>query len=221
MKGLFSLDNPLMQILSRACDLMIINLLFLISCLPVFTIGAAICGMTKVCQAFVTGDERGTWHLYVSGFKNSFKQATIVWLAVMLVAISLLSYWWLITNFCRGILATILLIIMAILAIATLCLVVYLFPLIVRYENTLREHIRNAGVLAITRLFLTPVLIVFTCVPFILPLISLQAFMQTLVFWIIIGFGFLCYMANLMLKPIYDILESPSMQKENKETEEE
>ena len=80
MKSLFSLDNPLMQILTRVCDLMIINLLFLISCIPVFTIGAAICGMTKVCQAIVMGDERGIWKLYVSGFKDNFKQSTIAWL---------------------------------------------------------------------------------------------------------------------------------------------
>ena len=110
---------------------------------------------------------------------------------------------------------------MAVLAIVALSLVVYLFPLIARYENTLREHIRNAGILAITRLLLTPILIIFTAVPFILPLISLQAFLQTMIFWVFIGFGFLCYMANLMLRPIYRILESPSMQKDYKETEEE
>lgn len=220
MKNFFSLENPLIQFLSRACDLMIINLLFIVSCIPVFTIGAAICGMTKVCQAIVTGDERGTWQLYVTGFKNSFKQATAVWLCVLLVAISLFCYWLIIDNFCRGALAVVLLIVMGVFGLIALSLVVYLFPLIARYENSLREHIRNAGILAITRLILTVVLIIFTAVPFILPLISLEAFLQTLIFWIIIGFGFLCYMANLMLKPIYSILESPSMQAGNKEAEE-
>lgn len=210
MKGLFSLENPLMQILSRACDLIIINLLFIISCIPIFTVGAAICGMTKVCQAIVTGDDRGTWKLYWTGFKNSFKQATIVWLVILLVVASLASYWWLITNFCRGALAAVLLIVMVILAVVAISHAVYLFPLITRYENSLREHVRNAGILAITRLLLTPLLILFTAVPFILPFISLEAFLQTLVFWVIFGFGFLCYMANLLLKPIYDILEGTS-----------
>ena len=45
MKGLFSLDSPLMQFLTRACDLIITNILFLFSCIPIFTIGAAICGV--------------------------------------------------------------------------------------------------------------------------------------------------------------------------------
>ena len=220
MKSLFSLDNPLMQILTRVCDLMIINLLFLISCIPVFTIGAAICGMTKVCQAIVMGDERGIWKLYVSGFKDNFKQSTIAWLFTLLVGASLVCYWLIVVNFCRGTLATVLLILMAVLAVVALSHVVYLFPLIARYENTLREHTKNAGILAITRLLLTPVLILFTSVFFILPFISLQAYMQTLIFWVIIGFAFMCYMENLMLKPIYKILESPSMQKGYKEPEE-
>lgn len=220
MKSLFSLDNPLMQILTRVCDLMIINLLFLISCIPVFTIGAAICGMTKVCQAIVMGDERGIWKLYVSGFKDNFKQSTIAWLFTLLVGASLVCYWLIVVNFCRGTLATVLLILMAVLAVVALSHVVYLFPLIARYENTLREHTKNAGILAITRLLLTPVLILFTSVFFILPFISLQAYMQTLIFWVIIGFAFMCYMANLMLKPIYQILESPSMQKGYNEPDE-
>lgn len=221
MKGLFSLENPLMQILTRACDLMIVNLLFLISSIPIFTIGAAICGMTKVCQAIVMGDERGIWKLYVSGFKDNFKQATIVWLATLVVAASLVCYWLLVVNFCRGVLATVLLIVMAVLAVIALSLVSYLFPLIARYENTLREHVKNAGILAITRLLLTILLIVFIAVPFILPLISLNAYLQTLIFWVILGFAFLSYMANLMLKPIYQILESPSMRKDYKDPYEE
>ena len=221
MKNLFSLENPLVQLLSRACDLMITNLLFLFSCIPVFTVGAAICGMTKVCQAIVTGDERGIWHLYWTGFKNSFKQATIVWLCVLVVAASLFCYWLLITNVFTGVLSTVLLVVMIFLAVIALGLVVYLFPLIARYENNLREHVRNAGILAITRLLLTPLLIIFTAVPFILPLISLEAFLRTMIFWVVIGFAFLCYMTNLLLRPIYKVLESPSMQKNNKENAEE
>lgn len=221
MKNFFSLDNPLVQLLSRACDLMITNLLFLFSCIPVFTVGAAICGMTKVCQAIVTGDERGIWHLYWTGFKNSFKQATIVWLCVLVVAASLGCYWLLITNVFTGVLSTVLLVVMIFLAVIALGLVVYLFPLIARYENNLREHVRNAGILAITRLLLTPLLIIFTAVPFILPLISLEAFLRTMIFWVVIGFAFLCYMANLLLRPIYKVLESPSMQQNNKEIAEE
>ena len=221
MKNLFHYNSPLMQLLTRVCDLIIINILFIFSCIPIFTIGAAISGMMKACQGIVLDDERGIWNLYTSGFKSNFKQSTVVWLATLVVVISLVCYWMLIKAFCRGALAVVMLIVMGVLAIITLSLLVYLFPLIVRYNNNLREHLRNASILAITRLLLTICLIVLTAVPFILPLISLQAFLQTFIFWGIFGFAFLCHLANLLLKPMYSILESPSMQKSNVDADDE
>ena len=208
MKGFFSLNNPLMQLLSRACDVRIVNVLFLISCVPIFTIGAAISGMHKVCQAIVMDDGVGILKHYISGFKANFKQATIIWLVSLVVVVGLVCFWLLITNFCTGTLAVILYIVLAIAALSVMSLLVYLFPLVVRYENTLQEHMRNALILSITRPLLTIVLNILSLVPFVLPIISFQAFMQTLIFWVILGFGFLCYMANITIKPVFIQLEA-------------
>ena len=41
MRFLFDLDSPIMQIISRFCDIVILNIVFLITCIPIFTIGAA------------------------------------------------------------------------------------------------------------------------------------------------------------------------------------
>ena len=217
MKNLFSLDNPLVQFLSQLCDLMIINILFLISCIPIFTVGAAICGMCKACQGIVMDDGRGIFNLYVSGFKSNFKQATKVWLVTLLIIASLVCYWLLAVNFCTGVLAYIIYAVMFLLGGISLCLLAYLFPLMVRYENSLREHLRNAGVLALTRLFLTAILLVLNVVPFVLPFISLTGYVKTLIVWVIIGFAFLCYMANLSIKPVFAQLEAKSTEDEEEE----
>lgn len=221
MKGFFSLENPLIQFLSLICDLMLLNVAFIISCLPVFTIGAAICGMNKACQAIVMDDDRSVLQLYFSGFKSSFKQATIAWLITMLVIFSLACYWYLVTNYIRGTLAAVVLIFMVIFAVIALSILSYLYPLITRYTNSLREHLRNASILAITRLFLTGFLVVMNLLPFILPLLSLQTFMQTLFVWIVVGFAFLCYLMNQLLKPIYVSLEASSKASSEDESEDE
>ena len=41
MRGFFDYDNKFMQLLSKATDMIILNLLFLLCCIPIFTIGAA------------------------------------------------------------------------------------------------------------------------------------------------------------------------------------
>ena len=41
MGRLFSLDSPLFSFLSKVADLMLLNILTLICCLPIFTVGAS------------------------------------------------------------------------------------------------------------------------------------------------------------------------------------
>ena len=48
MGGLFSYDSKLMQILNFIGDLIILNVLYLVCCLPVVTIGAAQIGRAHV-----------------------------------------------------------------------------------------------------------------------------------------------------------------------------
>ena len=43
MGGFFSLDSKFMQVMSRVADLIILNVIYLVTCLPVVTIGAASC----------------------------------------------------------------------------------------------------------------------------------------------------------------------------------
>lgn len=41
MNRLFNYDNPVFQVLGRLLDLTILGLLFMVSCIPVVTVGAA------------------------------------------------------------------------------------------------------------------------------------------------------------------------------------
>ena len=40
MDRIFNLDNPVMRFLGRAFDMMMLNILFIVCSLPIFTIGA-------------------------------------------------------------------------------------------------------------------------------------------------------------------------------------
>ena len=41
MSKIFDLDSPFMRVLNRVADLMILNFLMIICCIPIITIGAA------------------------------------------------------------------------------------------------------------------------------------------------------------------------------------
>ena len=47
MKNIFNLEGPLMQMLTRVGDMILLNVLFLICCIPVITAGASIAPCTR------------------------------------------------------------------------------------------------------------------------------------------------------------------------------
>ena len=57
MSSFFNMDSPIMRFLSRLCDLMILNILCLICCIPIVTIGASITALYSVTLKMVKGED--------------------------------------------------------------------------------------------------------------------------------------------------------------------
>jgi len=208
MKNIFNLESPLMQMLTRAGDMILLNVMFLICCIPVITAGASIAAMHKMMQELIYETDSGTFKGFFRAFKANFKQATIVWLIVLLVIVSLGCDVLLIITFFSGSEAVKWMLgLLAVLVVLVCCVAAYMIPLIVRYENTLRQHLSNAAVLAIIKLPRTIGLVLLNLMPLILLSISLTAFVQTLIFWVVIGFSFTTYMEVVLLKPVFAELE--------------
>ena len=79
MSNLFSYDSKLTNVLSYVADLFILNILFLICCLPIFTIGAAQAGLyTATRQMIDPEDDRSCIKAYFRGFVNGFGRISLV-----------------------------------------------------------------------------------------------------------------------------------------------
>ena len=77
-------DNPVIRILNRCTDLVVLNLLFLLCCIPVVTIGAALAAMISVTLRSVRyGDGYVVQHFF-KAFRENFRRSTMVWLGAML-----------------------------------------------------------------------------------------------------------------------------------------
>ena len=80
MNSIFSYDSPLMQVLTYIGDLIILNFIFLLCCLPVFTIGAAQAGMfTAVRVLSDKEDDSSAVAAFFRGFKSGFGKVTLAW----------------------------------------------------------------------------------------------------------------------------------------------
>ena len=208
MKNLLNLESPLMQMLTRIGDLILLNVLFLICCIPVVTAGASIAALHKMTQEIVYETDSSTVKGFFRAFRANFKQATAVWLVVCVVTASLICDYLLIITFFSGSEAVKwMLILLAVLAVLVVCVAAYMFPLLVRYENKLRDHLTNAVILAIIKLPRTLGMLALIAMPLIILTLDLNMFLQTLIFWIFIGFAFTTYMQTNLLKAVFTELE--------------
>ena len=65
----FNYDSPFWSFMSRIADLVIVNILWLVFCIPVFTIGASTAAMYRVTLNLVRGE--GTVSSAASGRRSS------------------------------------------------------------------------------------------------------------------------------------------------------
>ncbi len=89
MNKLFSYDSPPMQILMFVGDLIILNVIYLLCCIPLFTIGAAQAGMYTACKVLTDKeDDSSPAAAFFRGFVNGFGTVTLAWgIACALLAV--------------------------------------------------------------------------------------------------------------------------------------
>ena len=207
MKNLFNLDTPLMQMLTRVGDMIIINFLTIICSLPIITAGAAISATHRIMQDFLMDNETTIISTYFRAFKENFKQATLVWLALVVIIAALLADVFLINLFIQGSLRSFFVILLSAVALIVFAISMYIFPLLTRYRNTLPQHLRNSLILMITKLPRTIGMMALHALPFVILWLSYNLFLQTLIFWLFVGASFTIFMDTFLLKPVFQQLE--------------
>ena len=207
MKELFNIESPFMQLLTRVGDLIIVNFLFLVCCTPLVTIGASAAALHKVTQAIVLDEDNGIVKTFFRAFRDNFRQATALWLMVVVFAAAMVCNYLLIGTFVAGMAGTVLKGVLVLAAVVVLLLAAYMFPLMVRYTNTMRQHAVNALILSVVKLPRTVALVLLSGLPILILCLSLETFVSTMVFWLTIGFAFTGYMSAVVLKPVFRELE--------------
>lgn len=208
MKGLLNPDSPLNQFLVRIADLCIINILTLILCIPVITAGAAITAAHRTTQDMIHDDTTGVIGPYFKSFITNFKQATVVWLLELFFIAVMVGYFWLIFIYTTGTFRTLAFIVLAVAAFVLFALASFMYPMIARYENTLKQHLLNSIQLVLFNLPRTFMTVLADLAPLVLAFFFLQFFLQIGALILLFGIAFMILIHNSLLKPIFDRLEN-------------
>lgn len=169
---IFNLDSPFMQFLTMIGNLMIINILTILLCLPIITAGDAITAMYFVTIKMARGDDPYIVKAYFKSFKENFKQATILWILMLIVAFILAADCRIVFVSMEGSFATAMKIIIAVIVIFALMTCLYIFPVLSRFENSIKHTIKNAFLMSILNLPRSVLILVIHLLPALLVLVS-------------------------------------------------
>ena len=81
----FDIDGPVVQFLSKVADLMWLNILTIVCCIPVITIGASLTALNYMALKIVRNEETYITKGFFKAFKENFKQSTVIWLIFMVL----------------------------------------------------------------------------------------------------------------------------------------
>ncbi|MDE7218952.1 MAG: DUF624 domain-containing protein [Oscillospiraceae bacterium] len=208
MRKLFDLENPVFQLISRLSDLVVAGLLYLACCIPVVTIGPAAAALFKTVYDLTLERGSGIVKTYFRAFRDNFRQALLVWLMGFTALAALVCDFLLLKLYYQGTAYTALFAMVAALAVLVGGMLCYLFPLIARYDNTLREHIRNALILTVRYFPKTLAMLLIRMLPLLTFWFMPEVFFQTLLLWILFAPGFSAQADAFLIRPVFEKLEA-------------
>lgn len=177
-----SIDSPLMQGLGKLADLMLLNLLTLVFCLPLFTIGASMTALYYMTLKIVRDEEVYIVKGFLKSFKENFKQSTVVWLIqIVVMAILGLDYYFLYfmeeNPFPLPI--QVMLMVVTVIAITTF---MFIYPVMSKFENGLKDTFKNAFLMGVMQLPKVVVMVVLWVAPIVLAIFAPQIFPLVVLF---------------------------------------
>ncbi|MGI6089659.1 YesL family protein [Bilifractor porci] len=138
----FNMDSPVSRFLTKLFDIVWLNILTMICALPIVTAGASFTAMHYVLLHMVRNEEGYIAKSFFRAFKQNFRQATLVWLTVLPF---LLLYAGIFVFFGRDENGSLTAAGIAVLVAFILLLpfLLFLFPLLARFETNIRQLYKN------------------------------------------------------------------------------
>lgn len=201
MNSLLNPDNPVMQFITKIVYSVYLNILWFVCCIPVVTAGAATTALYYVTLKMAKNEEGGITKSFFKAFKENFKQSTIVWLILLALGIVLgidgyvlwhmrfeNAFWTVITA------------IFLVAAAAYLIVVMYIFPLMARFDNTIFAMFKNSLFIGMRFLLCTALVAV---IHFAMLFVIINLFTPAVIF----GEGLCAFLSSYFLANILKLCE--------------
>lgn len=203
MKAVFGLDNGFMRAAERLFDLLLLNILFVLTCLPLFTLGI---GKLAIYGTVAELRERGRLPIlatYWGRLQKHWKQGFVLGIIELLVTGIALVDLWLIQGF-EGIFVTLMTVVAYAVLFLSVMLHLYIYPVAARYQLELKDLYTKSFLLAGINGQWSLLLLLVLGVLGLLMTSSAYGFVFGCAFLLIIGCSSLVYWHTIIMARIFE-----------------
>lgn len=204
-QGLFNYDNPVWRFIGKFGDLIILNILWLICSIPIFTVGASTTAVYYVTLKLVRDEDGYTIRSFFRSFKENFKQSTIIWLIMLATGLILFFdlRFFLLVMTGNSKVRIVLTAAVGAISIIWMFIFSYVFPLQCRFYNPVKKTLFNAFFMSVRHCFQTLGMIVIDVVMVIAAYLSLYYAPQLTVLVFLFGFPLIAFVNSYILNGIF------------------
>lgn len=213
--NIFEEGSPFQRFLNRMADLLVLNVITVLMCLPIITAGAALTAMHYVLLKMVRGEEGYIIRSFFQSFKRDFRQATVLWILYVALAALMASNLVLVLQG-SGRYPIWLPSSIVVVAVLELMFMIYTFSMLSRFDNSIYQTLINAVTLTFSELPKSLEMAVITLVP----LVAFFRVSILLPLLILFGLSVPGYACAMIYDPVFRKIEKQIWEEENADDEE-
>lgn len=209
MSRLFDPNSPLLRGLTKVADLMILNLVFVATSIPVLTLGASLTALNYTAMRLVTDECDSVTGDYLRSFRANLRQATLVGIALVFLGLVLAAWYVAVETLQLSVVVQFLLqIVVYLVAFRVVLAALYAFPYLAKFENSVLEVLNNARLMSLRHLFTSLTILTLTVLP-VLVTIFYPAMTAYGLLWFLIGFAGIAFVNGYAFTSIFDRYIAP------------
>ncbi len=201
--NIFSTEGKLAGFLNRVGDLIWLNILTLICCVPIVTAGAAIAAMLQITMKMVKNEEGVITSSYFRAFRENFRQATAIWLIGGGISLFLYMDIWLLGKVEYSFVWNYKIVLFVIL-LFVLMFTFFTLAVSARFENTLKNTIKNGMLFCVIHIFKS--ILMFAVM--LSPVILLGASLRFLSVDVLLGVSGPAFLVSIYFRDLFSDFEN-------------
>lgn len=192
-------NNPFFDFMGNLADMVMLNLVFVLTSIPIVTIGASQTALYKIMLRKARKRTSFPIKEYFQEFKNELKQSTKLWLVFLITLVVLVMDVMIV-----GSKANPIGIVIYIFLFIWLILFSYVFPLQAQFENTAKNTVKNAMIMSMKYLPFTLLIVFLNALPIFSLLIGGKIFALMLPIWTFVGLALIARVNTAMFVSIFN-----------------